>query len=64
MEVVVIRGEVDGRSVVLELERRWRNSINLLRSVMMPRLIVLGHSLLRCLWVGRANEAFLRKSLW
>jgi len=31
VEVDVVRGEVGGRSVVLESERRWSNSINLLR---------------------------------
>jgi hypothetical protein len=55
VEVVVVRGEVGGGSVMLESERRWRNSMDLLRSVMMSRLTVLGHSLLRCLWLGRAN---------
>ena len=58
VEVVAVSGEVGGGSVVLESERRWRNSMDLLRSVMMSRLTVLGHSLLRCLWAGRANGAF------
>ena len=49
MGLDIVRGEVGGRSVVLESERWWRNSIDLLRSVMMYRFIVLGHSLLRCL---------------
>ena len=56
------RGGIGGGSVVLESDMRWRNSMDLLRSVMMSRLTVLGHSLLRCLWVGRANGAFVVKS--
>ena len=59
VEVVVVRGEVGGRSVVLESGRTWRNSMDLLRIVMMSCLTVLGHSLHRCLWVGRANGAFV-----
>ncbi len=47
--------------MVLESERRCRNSMDLLRSVTMSRLTVLGHSLLRCLWVGRVNEALAKK---
>jgi len=46
----------------LESERRRRNSMDLLRSVMMSRLTALGHSLLRCLWVGRVNRALVGKS--
>ena len=45
-----------------ESEMRWRNSMDLLRSVVMSRLTVLGHSLLRCLWVGRVYGAFVGKS--
>jgi len=62
VEVVVMSGEVGGGSVVLESERRCRNSMDLLRSVMMSRLTILGHSLLRCLWLGRANRAFVEKT--
>ena len=40
VEVVVVSGEVSGGSVVLESERRWRNSMDLLRSMMMSRLNV------------------------
>jgi hypothetical protein len=61
MDVVVVGVEIGGGSVALDSERRWRNSMNLLRSVMMSRLTALGHSLLRCLWVGRANGAFVGK---
>ncbi len=47
----------------LESERRWRNSMDLLRSVVMSRLTVLGESsLLRCLWMGCVNGAFVGKS--
>jgi hypothetical protein len=42
VEVVVVGGEVGGGSVSLESERRWRNSMDLLRSVVMSRLTVLG----------------------
>ncbi len=49
VEVGVVIEEVKGRKVVLESERRCRNKMVLLRSVMMSRLTVLGHSLLRCL---------------
>jgi hypothetical protein len=49
VEVGVVRGEAGGRGVVFESERRCRNSMDLLRSVMMSRLTVLGHRLLRCL---------------
>ena len=62
VEVVVVRGEVGGEGVMLESDMRWRNSMDLLRSVMISRLTVLGHSLLCCLWVGRANGAFVGKS--
>jgi hypothetical protein len=40
VEVVVVRREVGGRSVVMESERRWRNSMDLLRSVIMSRFTV------------------------
>ena len=36
--------------------------MDLLRSVVMSRLTVLGHSLLRCLWVGRVYGVFVGKS--
>ncbi len=62
VKIVVVSGEVVGGSVVLESERRWRNSMDLLRSVMMSRLTVLGHNLLRCLWVCRATRAFVGMS--
>ena len=45
-----------------ESERRRRNSMDLLRSGVMSRFTVLGHSLLRCLWVGRVYGAFVGKS--
>jgi hypothetical protein len=35
--------------------------MDMLRSVAMSRLTVLGHSLLRCLWVGRVYGAFVVK---
>ena len=62
VEVGVLIEEAGGRDVVLESERRWRNSMDLLRSVMTSRLTILGHSLLRCLWVGRVYGAFMGKS--
>ena len=62
VEVFVIGGEVGGGSVSSESERRWRNRMDLLRSVMMSRFTVLGHSLLRCLWVGLVYEACVGKS--
>ena len=46
----------------LESERRWRSSMDLLRSVVMSRLTVLGQSLPCCLWVGRVYGAFVGKS--
>ncbi len=51
VEVGAVIGEVGGRGVVLESEseRRCRNTMALLRSVIMSRSNVLGHSLLRCL---------------
>ncbi len=36
--------------------------MNMLRSVMMSRWTVFGHSLLRCLWAGRVNGALVGKS--
>ena len=60
--VFVVGGKVCGGDVSLGSERRWRKSMDLLRSVVMSRLTVLGQSLLRCLWVGRVYEAFVRKS--
>jgi hypothetical protein len=36
--------------------------MDLLRSVVMSCLTVLGHSLQRCLWVGRVYRAFVGKS--
>ena len=62
VEVGVMIGMAGGRLVILESERRCRNSMDLLRSVMMSRFTVLGHSLLRCLWVGRVNGALVGKS--
>ncbi len=55
-------GMAGGRDVVLESERKCRNIMDLLRSVMMSRLTILGHSLLRCFWVGRVNGALAGKS--
>ena len=60
--VFVVGGEVCGGSVSLESESRWRKSMDLLRSVVMSRLTVLGQSLLRCLWVGLVYGAFVGKS--
>ena len=57
VQVVVVGGEVGGRSVSLGCERRWRNSMDLLRSVLISRLTVLGQSLLRYLWVVTTNLA-------
>ena len=62
VEVVVVGVEFGGGSVLLESERMWRNSMDMMRSVVMSRLAVLGQSLLRCLWVSRANGAFMVKS--
>ena len=36
--------------------------MDLLRRVVMSRFTVLGHSLLRCLWVGRVYGAFVGNS--
>ena len=52
MEVGVVVELGEGWRVVLHRDRRWRNNMDLLRSVMMSLLTVLGHSLLRCLCVG------------
>ena len=52
MEVGVAVELGEGWRVVLHRDRRWRNNMDLLRSVMMSLLTVLGHSLLRCLCVG------------
>ncbi len=41
--------------------RRWRRSTDLLRSVVMSLLTVLGHNLLRCLCVGREYGALTGK---
>jgi hypothetical protein len=41
--------------------RRWRRSTDLLRSVVMSLLTVLGHNLLRCLCVGREYGALVVK---
>ena len=60
--VVVMRGEIGRGGVALESESRCRSSIDLFRSVMMSRLTVLNHSLLRCLWVGRTYGALVGKS--
>ena len=62
VKVGVVIEEAGGTGVVLESERRCRNSIDLLRSVIMSHLIVLGHSLLRCLWVGRVKRALVGKN--
>jgi hypothetical protein len=43
---------IEGWRVLLHRDRRWRNNMDLLRSVMMYLLTGLGHSLLRCLYVG------------
>jgi hypothetical protein len=59
---VIVVGEVGGRVVLLEFERRCLSSMDLFRSVVMSRLTVLGHSLLRCLWVGLTNGALVGKS--
>ncbi len=49
----VVGGTVDGWGGVWWSVRRWRRSMDLLRSVVMSLLTVLGHNLLRCLCVGR-----------
>ena len=49
VEEGVVIEEAWGWGVVLESERRCLNSMDLLRSVIMSRLTVLGHSLMRCL---------------
>ena len=53
VRVGVLGGVAGGWDVVLYVERRWRRSTDLFRSVVMSLLTVLGQSLLRCLWVGR-----------
>ena len=53
VRVGVLGGVAGGWDVVLYVVRRWRRSTDLLRSVVMSLLTVLGQSLLRCLWVGR-----------
>ena len=40
VEVFVVGGDVGGGSVSLESERRWRNSMDLLRRVAMSRFTV------------------------
>ena len=50
VEVFAVGGEAGGGTVSLESGRRWRNSMDMERSVVMSRLTVLDHSLLRCLW--------------
>jgi len=50
-----------GWRLVLHRDRRWRSNMDLLRSVMMSLLTVLGHSLLRCLCVGREYGALVGK---
>ena len=60
--VIFVGGEVGEGSASLESERRWRNSMDLLRSVVMSRLTILGQSLLRCLWMGRVYGAIVGKS--
>ena len=57
----VVEGVADGWEEVLWSVRRWRRSTDLLRSVVMSRLTVLGHSLLRCLCVGREYGALAGK---
>ena len=47
--------------MVLHRDRRCRNNMDLLRSVMMSLLTVLGHSLLRCLCVGFELRALVEK---
>ncbi len=42
--------------MVLESERRYRNSMDLLRSVIMSRLNVLGHDLATVLFVSGSCE--------
>ena len=54
-------GVVDGWEAVLWSVRRWRNSMDLLRSVVMSLLTVLGHNLLRCMCVGREYGALTGK---
>jgi hypothetical protein len=49
VEVGVVIEEAGGRGVVFESERRCRNNMALLRSVIMSCLTVLGHSILHCL---------------
>ena len=52
--VGILVGVAGWLDAVLYAARRWRRSTDLFRSVLMSLLTVLGHSLLRCLWVGRA----------
>ena len=49
----VVEWVADGWGGVWLSVRRWRRSTDLLRSVVMSLLTVLGHNLLRCLCVGR-----------
>jgi hypothetical protein len=51
--VGVLGGVAGGLDAVLYVERRWRRSTDIFRSVVMSLLTALGQSLLRCLWVGR-----------
>ena len=62
VEVFVVGGEVSVGSVSADIERRCRNRMDLLRSVLMSRFIVLGQSPLRCFWVGRVYGAFVGKN--
>jgi hypothetical protein len=57
----VVGCEADGWEGVLWNVRRWRRSTDLLRSVVMSLLTVLGHNLLRCLCVGREYGALVGK---
>ncbi len=61
MGVGVVEEVADGWEGVLYSVRRWRRSTDMLRSVVMYILTVLGHSLLRCLCVGREYGALAGK---
>ncbi len=59
MGVGVLVGVTGWLEAVLYVDRRWRRSTDLFRSVLMSLLIVLGQSLLRCLCVGREYGALV-----